>query len=734
MKRKWLGIILAGVMAAGMLTGCGGSQTDSNESVNTDGTKEETAPADGTTEETVAAGYEYTVRELPEPKYPEAAESFAGGTGTKSDPYQISTAAEMALLEKLIREEEPLDKTEYYKSYYVLTADIELNDTSDFEQWSQKGPEYSWRPITNLNVNIHFDGAGHTISGMYINTNNENRNITSGSYGLFGTISDGTIKNLTLDKSYISVSGVEASVGGIAGYLLAESEISDCVSKAVIDVYDGSVGGVAGIISGGRSAADEGYEYTEEDDQRGPFSVMTNCTFAGTITQVKERSMSYIGGVAANNSGNMTGCRNEGTIRFGALDAEHVGGVVASAGGIISDCENAGRLECTAAAGTNDADITVTVGGIAGVANMTATGSAKYMARVSTITDCKNTGYVSGTYATGGIVGLARNDRNDWCMEISDCVNEGEVVSLNCKDVGGIIGKIENHGDSVHGNSIVIEGCRNEADLNQGQVGGIIGAMVNFSGDIQIKDCTNTGNLSTSEDGLYCGGIIADWLLALWEDDDTANVTIEGCTNTGSIDSPLSAGGIIGSGQCGAEKAGNKKSSLVLKDCSNSGAVTVHKDNGYIGGITGSWGMMATPGLIENCHNTGDIIMENKELTMEEAEEISFTLSRMCGGVIGRVGGTYLSVGDDENSAENINKENAWLNIKGCSSTGALAVNNKKEYPNEKGEVRFENFFGGIIGNICAEDEFSVMVTDSVYSGFERGLGNDDLPGIGEKK
>lgn len=727
MKRRWLGILLACGMAAGMLTGCGSSQNDSNESVNADGTVEETA------EETVSAGYEYTVRELPEPKYQEAAEAFAGGTGTESDPYQISTAAEMALLEKLIREEEPSDKTEYYKSHYILTADIELNDTSDFEQWSKKGPEYSWYPITNLNVNIHFDGAGHTISGMYINTNNESSSITSGSYGLFGVLSDGSIKNLTLDKSYISVSGANASVGGIVGYLAGESEISDCVSKAVIDVYDASAGGVAGIISGGRSAADEGYDYTEEDDQRGPFSVMTNCTFAGTITQVKEKSMSYIGGVAAGNGGNMTGCRNEGTIRFGATDAEHVGGIVADAGGIISDCENAGRLECTVAPGTNDGDITVTVGGIAGIADISNVGSAKYMERVSTMTNCKNTGYVSGAYATGGVAGLARNDRSDWCMEISDCVNEGEVVSLNRMDVGGIVGKIENHGDSVHGYSMVIEGCRNEADITQGQAGGIAGALVNFSGDMLMKDCTNTGNLSTSEDGLYCGGIIADWLLALWEDDDTTNVTIEGCTNTGTIDSPLSAGGIIGSAQCGAEKEGNKKSSLVLKDCSNSGNVTVHKDNGYIGGITGSWGMMATPGLIENCQNTGNIIMENKEFTMEEAEEISFTLSRMCGGVIGRVGGTYLSTGDDENLAENINKEDAWLKISGCSSTGALTVNNAKEYPNEKGEVRFENFFGGIIGNICAEDEFSILVTDSSYSGFERGLGNDDLPDIGEK-
>lgn len=461
---------------------------------------------------------------------------------------------------------------------------------------------------------------------------------------------------------------------------------------------------------------------------------MKNCTFGGKITQIKEKSQSRIGGVSGGSAGDIVSCRNEGTIRFSVLDADVVGGIVASAGGIISDCENAGSLECTVEPGTEASDVLIRVGGIAGLQNMSNTGSAKYMSRVSAITNCKNTGYVSGGCATGGIVGLVRNDRNDWCMEISDCVNTGQVVSLTGQDAGGIIGKMENHGDSVHGNSIVVEGCRNEADLNQGNVGGIIAALVNFSGDMVIKDCTNTGNLSTSEEGLYCGGIISSWMLGLWEDDDTADITIENCNNTGAIDAPVSAGGIIGQGQCPVKKDGNKKSSLVMKDCNNSGDVTVHRDNGYIGGIAGSLGMDSTPGLIENCHNTGNIIMENKILTEEEAKDVSFTLSRMCGGVIGRVGGLYLSTGNDKNSEKNINKKDAWLNMKNCSSTGELLVNNTKQYPNEKGELRYRNFFGGVIGNSCAEDGYSILVENCTYSGFERGLGNDDLPDIGNKK
>lgn len=262
MKRKWIGIILACTMILGTLTGCGGaSQAGGNKTEDTQTAENE--------EESEAPLYEFTIRELPEPKYLEAAEAFAGGTGTESDPYQISTAAEMALLEKVIREEEASENTEYKKAHYVLTADIELNDTTDFEQWAQNGPEYSWNPISNLGMRIHFDGKGHTISGMYINVNNESSDPTNGTYGLFGMITDGSVKNLTLDKSYISVSGRDANIGGIAGYLSRESEMSDCVSNVTIDVYDGAVGGVVGGVSGGRSSveADE-YNYTEEDDQR----------------------------------------------------------------------------------------------------------------------------------------------------------------------------------------------------------------------------------------------------------------------------------------------------------------------------------------------------------------------------------------------------------------------------------------------------------------------------------
>lgn len=707
--KKTAAALWAGVLAAGILAGCSAGTSTNTQSPST------SAPE---------STYEYTFRDLPQPKYWASAEQFAGGSGTQEDPYQISQPSQLALLEELIREGED---TSYQSAYYVLTADIALNDVTDVEQWREQGPEYSWRPITG--GQFHLDGAGHTVRGMYINTNNETSGITQGSYGLLGSLWGGSVTDLTVEQSYVCVSGNAGQVGGIVGSLGGEARMEGCVSRVTIDVYDGTVGGVVGLVNGGRSATEE-YDTEEE---RGSFAVVEACSFQGTITQVKEQSLSHIGGVAGSSSGDLVKCVSQGTIRFGALDVDTVGGVVAAASGVVSQCRHTGTLDCQMDPNTKAADILVNVGGIAGRATLSNVGSEAYMDRVCTLTDCENAGQVSGAWITGGIAGLVRNDRNDWCVKVLNCVNTGAVTSLTSQDVGGVIGKVENHGDPVHGDNIVVEGCRNEADLTQGQVGGVIGSLVVFAGNTRISGCTNSGNLSTSGEGLTCGGIVANWMLGLWEDDDTAQVTIQGCKNTGAVDAPASAGGIVGSAQCATPKAGNRESLLVMQDCENTALVTVHTDNGYLGGIAGSWGMEFTPSRVENCRNTGDLVMKNKDLTQEEVEEISFTLSRMCGGILGRVGGDYLSTADDANDPQNINRKDAWLQVKDCTSTGGLDVNNIKEYPNEKGEVRYRNYFGGIIGNSCAEEGFSIQVVDCNYSGFERGLGNDDLPDVGAK-
>ncbi|MDO4343599.1 MAG: hypothetical protein Q4C50_02225 [Eubacteriales bacterium] len=691
-------------------------------------------------QETQTAGYEYVTRDLPGPVYLEASEEFAGGTGTQNDPYQIATAGQLALMEERMRLEAQGDGEKGYReAYYVLTADIELNDTADFEQWAQNGPQYNWRPIGGDGLDSFkgsFDGNGHVISGMYININNESY---EKAYGLFDEIRDAVIKSVTLEKSYICVSGVETRVGGIAASVYGESLVADCTSNIVIDVYDGDAGGVCGAVAGGRSYFDDvDQEYTEDDDRRGPFSTVQNCVFGGTINQVREDSMGSIGGIAAENGGNLTNCVNRGTINFGTMSV-NTGGIAGYGGGIISGCENAGTVNCVMKEGVTSAGTDVCAGGIAGKMFMSATGSGKYMSRVATVTDCKNTGSVSGTMSVGGIVGEAVNDHNDWCLRIENCVNSGTVVSYTGGNTGGIAGKLSCQGDNDHGYNLAVENCRNEADLSQGMVGGIAGLMTTWSGDVLIRDCVNTGTLCTSEDGLYSAGILAQWIYTLVDDDDTANVTIESCRNEGAVTGETGAGGILGCADCPVKKEGNKKSLLTLKDCSNSGKITVTQINGYLGGIAGSWGMAGIPSTIEGCVNSGELFIDNSHLTEEQkteiADSVSFTLSRIAGGVIGKIGRSlYLSTDNNGNDARYVNGEDAYFVLRDCHSTGDIHINDPKEYQDKTGRIVYRNYIGGIIGNASGEEDYSVQVENCTYSGAERGMGNGDLPDVGEKK
>lgn len=530
MKKRAV-LILAVGLCISALTGCSDSKN------------KEVAQKNAETDYEVPE-YEYITRDLPEPKYIEAAEAFSGGDGTEQNPYQIASAAELTLLEELIRKEaEESNQEDYAKASYVLTADIVLNDCSDFEQWSQNGPEYSWRPIGGGSLGDFkgsFDGNGYTISGMYMNLNNESH---EKDYGLFDTIWDAKVQNVNLESSYISVSGIGTKVGGIVANVAGESLVNDCTSNIVIEVYDGSAGGVVGGISGGRSGADK-VEYTEEDEQRGPFSIVKNCSFGGTIRQKRENSMSSLGGVAAGNKGNLENCVNYGTIYFGARDTDRVGGIVASAGGIISGCENAGTLMCTLEEGVEPSDTSVCAGGIAGKMFMSSTGSKKYMSRLATITNCKNTGTVTGTMSVGGIVGSAydpvQKDGNGKCsLEMQKCSNSGEITVLQINGylggiaanwgMGGIpsvIGRCSNTGKLFVNNQVLTEEQKKEIENSNmftlsRIVGGIIGKVGkglylstdNDEGNykyinsedafFQIIHCENTGEIEINDPEEY---------------------------------------------------------------------------------------------------------------------------------------------------------------------------------------------------------------------------------------
>lgn len=193
--------------------------------------------------------------------------SFAGGNGTKEDPWQVATADQL----NLIREN--------LSGHYILTADIDL---SGYENWEPIGafqslsdaPEDAEVPHPDYAFTGTFDGAGHTISNMKVSaaspmgaglfgcaTGTENREAYIGNF---------TLENIDVSGFYLvggavglqfmncKVSGItlkgenklsgSQGIGGIVG--TGFDLISDCTATADITVL-GDGGACAGIIAGG---------------------------------------------------------------------------------------------------------------------------------------------------------------------------------------------------------------------------------------------------------------------------------------------------------------------------------------------------------------------------------------------------------------------------------------------------------------------------------------------------
>lgn len=693
--KKILTMLLVASLMLSLLVGCGddqGSNTPDTQTGNPD--------------------YTYTDRELPEARYMTPAADFAGGNGTEADPWQISTAAELALLHERLVSDAQNVKNDYTSAYYVLTADIALNDVTDFDNWEEAAPEYAWMPI-GFDVAVFdgvFDGQGHNISGLYINANAKDHGCN---YGLFDTV-NGTVKNVNVEKSYFSVSGKPCALGSVAGLLMDEAHIENCTSSAVFSGYDATLGGIVGQTYGG---VDTGIVDAEEDREI-KYPTISGCTFTGVITQVKDGAAVYMGGIIGSCDGNVENCVNAGDIHFAAGNVDAVGGIAGRMSeGTMVACRNQGTLDCTII----DEENLAIAGGIVGKLFVSATGSEKYMSRGAELRECVNTGMVTAQMYAGGIAGQVSNDHNDYCITISDCTNSGMVAARDY--TGGVVGYLDCLGDTQEGESILLENCQNQADLSGNIVGGIVARMMTQNGNLTIGNCTNTGNLTA--EGQHCAGIIAYWVMN--SQPANSNITIDGCTNDGSLNSNLNAGGIISYMDMPIclELGGNL--SITLASCVNTGSVTTNTVNGYIGGILGNWGMANIPTTITGCTNAGNLYITAAADGMTEEDAEKMTVSRIAGGIIGRVGsGLLLTTDSDTVKEENIQATNAVLQILDCENAGMLdVVNVDAEF--------YMNWFGGIVGNTCGEDEFSLFAENCTYSGFDRGLGNPDVTDIGTK-
>ncbi|RHJ86666.1 hypothetical protein [Parabacteroides sp. AM08-6] len=183
-----------------------------------------------------------------------------------------------------------------------LTADVELSGN-----WTPIGAYHGEPDIAYAGT---FDGQGHTISGLTVNEISGRE-----SYGLFGYIWKGSVKNLGIVNS--TIKGTDY-VGSICG-MLGNGTIDNCFSTATVigTDADSQVGGLSGGLrktsiiknsynAGTVTATGSGSPSVGGiSGYIGSESLVKNCYNAGMLSAVSEEAA--IGGITGNDySGNST--------------------------------------------------------------------------------------------------------------------------------------------------------------------------------------------------------------------------------------------------------------------------------------------------------------------------------------------------------------------------------------------------------------------------------------------
>lgn len=242
------------------------------------------------------------------------------GDGSENNPWVITSPQELKALSDM-------GGAQTNSKYITLGNDIDMS-----------GIDFT--PIETYN--IVFDGKGHTISNLTIDKAGENI-----SAGLFGEVSNSTIKDLTLENFIIRSA---ARSGCLAGSLTKMVEVSGITIKGTnevtvstvggIDSYSVEAGGIAGYadsymtvkditIMPGTTVTSVGDYYNERYAAGGIIGRAYDVRFAGNITSAATVNGSLAGGIV-------------GEIGYSYSNSLHDDGTVFTNSGNISGQEAGG--------------------------------------------------------------------------------------------------------------------------------------------------------------------------------------------------------------------------------------------------------------------------------------------------------------------------------------------------------------------------------------------------------
>ncbi len=567
------------------------------------------------------------------PEYPyhpiEVNTEFAGGTGTKEDPYLISDADQLELYRN------------YYgpfgtnTNYFALTNDIFINSKyKSYTKWKKTAPVHKLSPANGYLNNSSFDGRGHTIYGIY----------TDGASFLPSGMIEAEIKNVNFSHFYCKNAPLLALA--FSGTYAGNIKISDGII-----LYDKSLdrrayGGVFGEA-----------DYYLDNPQ-----TLENINIDAKMTINQTGDIGLIAGRAY--STDIKNCSASGSISYTQTDNSQ-----AWLGGLFGQCNDIRKC-------TNNADIVISLpkmnavlgsfGGVAGyLSGMgvidTSNSSGGYDTYPVSADGCKNTGAITiktkytlkyaqenkltrQYYNVGGVVGTTGKHAS-----IKNCVNEGDISSAfgnyiagiaaeikgdinNCLNTGNITGDSDyclsgivskSNGNIIH--------CENRGNISSHEqmtdkavffvsanVAGIVSAVLPSDGgqSLQIKYCKNSGNLSADDASQWTSVAgIASTISYDIQDRKPASVSLSYCYNTGDLYGPV-LGGIA------ATSKGAKGNSYTIKYCVNAGTIYEPFNDDRFDGIV----FFAECTNLAYCYNLGQMTSDYSKYRERAAQIVGMAV------------------------------------------------------------------------------------------------------------
>lgn len=267
--------------------------------------------------------------------------AYSGGSGTSSDPFLITTAAELNSIGAT---------PALWASYFKLANNINM---SGYTGTSYKIIGSYSQPFTG-----GFDGSGFVISNLTYTAS-----VDTDCVGMFGYTDHAVIKNVQLVN--VSISSI---LGEDVGGLIAYQNYGTTTNCSVTGAVSGgtAVGGLVGHFYGASPAR------------------IMNCYSTASVYATASRA----GGLVGYALGPVSSCYSTGNVTANS-------GTTAFIGGFIGDCHWAAVSNCYATGNVAVSASSWDIGGFVGYLHE----------NESTLTNCYSTGMVTGGAPSGGFLG-----------------------------------------------------------------------------------------------------------------------------------------------------------------------------------------------------------------------------------------------------------------------------------------------------------------------------------------